>query len=175
MEKLIIFYDDAKAGCCRCAEKLAQYDHVECRKASDYREKSLIFATGAKIGLLFESENGRVPYGISHIIWRMTADKKKEHMILVTGGSRELKAIRTARRDMEKRGYNVRDIYTRYMLEKNRLSEEDAIEWVINDVETGETGTQIKTRFRNLSKKELRKELRREIKAYRRFQKDHQK
>lgn len=148
---------------------------MECRKVSDYRDKSLIFATGAKIGLIFESENGRVPYGISHIIWRMTADKKRAHMILVTGGSREFRAIRTAERDMEKRGYYVRDIYTRYMLDKNHLTEEDTIKWVLNDIETGQTEYEIKNKYRNLSKKELRKEIRRELKSYRKYQRDHQK
>lgn len=96
-------------------------------------------------------------------------------MILVTGGSREFRAIRTAERDMEKRGYYVRDIYTRYMLDKNHLTEEDTIKWVLNDIETGQTEYEIKNKYRNLSKKELRKEIRRELKSYRKYQRDHQK
>lgn len=86
MEKLILFYDDTKPSCCRCISSFQKHENVECRKMSDNQDKTLIFATGAKIGLVFESENGKVPYTVSHIIWRVVADKNQEHMILVTGG-----------------------------------------------------------------------------------------
>lgn len=107
MEKLIIFYDDTKPSCCRCISRFEGKENVECRKASQYLEKSLFFATNARIGLVFESDGGTVPYVIAHVIWRMNADKSKDHMILVTGGRRELKAIETARNDMEKNQKNL--------------------------------------------------------------------
>ena len=169
MEKLIIFYDDTKAGCCRCVSRFETYENVECRKASDYKDKTLIFATGAKVGFVFESENGKVPYAISHIIWRMVGDKKEEHMLLVTGGSREFRAIRSATKDMEKRGYHVRYIYTRYMLEKYKVKEEDAIEWRLTDIQTGQIRNDIKEKYAGMTKKEARKELLRELRAYGRF------
>ena len=87
MEKLILFYDDTKPSCCRCISSFQKHENVECRKMSDNQDKTLIFATGAKIGLVFESENGKVPYTVSHIIWRVVADKNQDHMILVTGES----------------------------------------------------------------------------------------
>lgn len=140
MEKLIIFYDDTKAGCCRCVSRFETYENVECRKASDYKDKTLIFATGAKVGFVFESENGKVPY-----------------------------AIRSATKDMEKRGYHVRYIYTRYMLEKYKVKEEDAIEWMLTDIQTGQIQNDIKEKYAGMTKKEARKELLRELRAYGRF------
>lgn len=172
MEKLIIFYDDTKASCCRCISRFEQRENVECRKMSDYKDKSLIFASGARLGLVFESENGKVPFAVSHIIWRVVADKNSEHMILVTGGRREFSAVRTAREDMEKRGYHVRNIYSRYLLEKHRIKEEDAVAWIMDDMETGQVRDRIEDKDKNMSRKELRKELRGEFRAYRKYQRD---
>lgn len=172
MGKIIIFYDETKASCCRWISRFEGHDNVECRKASDYAEKRLIFATGAKIGLVFESENGKVPYAVSHIIWRMTADKKEEHMILVTGGRRELKAIQAAEADMEKRGYYVGNIYIRYMLDKYKVKEEEAVEWILNDMETGQAKDNVKKKYINMPRRELKKALRREFREYRKYQRD---
>lgn len=169
MDKLIIFYDDTKTGCCRCVSRFETHENVECRKASDYNDKTLIFATGAKVGFVFESENGKVPYAVSHIMWRMVADKKEEHILLVTGGRREFKAIRAASTDLEKRGYHVRNIYTRYILEKYKIKEEEAIEWMLNDIQTGQVRSDIEEKYTGLTKREARKELRREMKKYRRY------
>lgn len=175
MEKLIIFYDDTKAGCCRCVSRFETYENVECRKASDYKDKTLIFATGAKVGFVFESENGKVPYAISHIMWRMVADKKEKHMLLVTGGRREFKAIRTASADLEKRGYHVRNIYTRYILEKYKIKEDEAIEWMLSDIQTGQVRSNMEEKYTGLTRREARKELLRDLKAYRKFQRKNQK
>lgn len=150
MEKLIIFYDDAKAGCCRCVSRFETYENVECRKVSDYKDKTLI-------------------------IWRMVADKKGEHMILVTGGRREFKAIRTASEDMEKRGYHVRNIYTRYILEKYKVREEEAIEWVLEDMQTGQVRNDLQEKYHALSRKEARKEFLREMKTYRKYRREQRK
>ena len=100
MDKLVIFYDDRKNSCIKCAEKFSQYENIECRRISEYQEQSLIYATGARVGLIFESENGKLPYGVSHIIWKIVADKNRNHMLLITGGSRELKAARAAVSDL---------------------------------------------------------------------------
>lgn len=138
MEKLIIFYDDTKPSCCRCISRFEEYENVECRKASDYLEKSLFFATNARIGLVFESDDGKVPYVISYVIWRMNADKTKDHMILVTGGRREFKAIETAR----------------------------------NDMETDQVKSDVKEKYKDMSRREVAKHLRKEFRQYRKYQKD---
>ena len=150
MEKLIIFYDDTKPSCCRCISRFEKYENVECRKASDYLGKSLFFATDARIGLVFESDNGKVPYAVSHIIWRMAADKNRDHMILVTGGRRELKAIETAKNDMEKRGYHVHHIYIRYMLEKYKPQEADVAAWILEDMENSQMKNEVKEQLKNM-------------------------
>lgn len=149
-----------------------EYENVECRKASDYLEKSLFFATNARIGLVFESDDGKVPYVISHVIWRMNADKTKDHMILVTGGRREFKAIETARNDMEKRGYHVRNVYIRYMLEKYKLKEEDVAKWVLHDMETDQVKSDVKEKYKDMSRREVAKHLRKVFRQYRKYQKD---
>ena len=81
MEKLVIFYDDRKNSCINCAEKFGQYENVECRKISDYQDQSLVYTTGARVGLIFESENGKLPYGVSHIIWKIVADKNRNLLL----------------------------------------------------------------------------------------------
>ena len=138
MEKLIIFYDDTRPSCCRCISRFEGKENVECRKASEYLEKSLFFATNARIGLVFESDDGKVPYVISHVIWRMNADKTKDHMILVTGGRREFKAIETAR----------------------------------NDMETDQVKSDVKEKYKDMSRREVTKHLRKEFRQYRKYQKD---
>ena len=92
-------------------------------------------------------------------------------MIMVTGGQRELAAIRSAQDDMEKRGYHVAHIYIRYILEKYKLREENAVQWIMTDMETGQSGKDLREKYLNMPKKELRKSLRRERKAYRKYQK----
>ena len=172
MGKTIIFYDDTKKNCCGCARQFAEQENVECRKISDYLDKKLIFATGARLGFVFESENGKVPYGVSHIVWRVVADKNGDHMILVTGGRRELAAIRTIRDDMEKRGYHASHIYIRYILEKYKLREEDAVKWMLNDMETGQSRKDLQNKYKDMTKKELARSLRREFRAYKKYQKN---
>ncbi|HJA68123.1 MAG TPA: hypothetical protein H9955_17740 [Candidatus Mediterraneibacter cottocaccae] len=171
MEKTIIFYEDTKKSCCDGAARFAAQENVECRKISEYQDKKLIFSTGGRLGFLFESENGKVPYDVSHVIWRVVADKKGDHMIMVTGGQRELAAIRSAQDDMEKRGYHVAHIYIRYILEKYKLREENAVQWIMTDMETGQSGKDLREKYLNMPKKELRKSLHRELKAYRKYQK----
>lgn len=151
MEKLILFYDDTKPSCCRCISSFQKHENVECRKMSDNQDKTLIFATGAKIGLVFESENGKVPYTVSHIIWRVVADKNQEHMILVTGGKRELKAIETAQKDMDKRGYHTGHIYFRYLLEKYKVKGEEATDRILKDMETNEIRDHVREKYGSMT------------------------
>ena len=57
-------------------------------------------------------------------------------MILITGGSRELKAARAAVSDLDERGYHILNLYTRYVMEKNKITPEEAVEWILKDIET---------------------------------------
>lgn len=175
MEKLIIFYDDTKPSCCRCISSFQEHENVECRKITENLEKTLIFATGARVGLIFESDDGKVPYAVSHIIWRIVADKNQDHMILVTGGKRELKAIESAQKDMEKRGYHVRHVYFRYLLEKYKVKGEEATDRILKDLETNELRDNVKEKYRNMTRKEMVKSLRKEFRTYRKYERDRRK
>ena len=93
-------------------------------------------------------------------------------MILVTGGRRELKAIRAAETDMEKRGYSIGNIYIRYILDKYKVKEEEAVEWILDDLETGQAKDDAKKKYSNMPRRELKKVLRREFREYRKYQKD---
>ena len=73
MDKRIIFYDDTKQSCRELAQRLEKYENVVCRKAGNYKDQYMIFARDCRVGLVFESENGKIPDVISHIIWRIVA------------------------------------------------------------------------------------------------------
>ncbi len=66
----------------------------------------------------------------------------------------------------------MRNIYSRYLLEKHRIKEEDAVAWIMDDMETGQVRDRIEDKYKNMSRKELRKELRGEFRAYRKYQRD---
>ena len=96
MNKIIIFYEDTKESCRKFAQEFAAHENIQCRKASDYAKEPIIFASNARIGLIFESSSGKIPGDIAHIIQKLVADKTKDHMILVTGGGQELRTVRAA-------------------------------------------------------------------------------
>lgn len=172
MTEITFFYDDTKKSCQDYADRFAEQENVECKKASEYLDQQMIFNKGAKIGLIFESENGKVPYSILHIIWRLIADKKEKHMIFVTGGDREFRAIKAAADDMAQRGYHVNNIYSKYILQKHKIREDEAVDEILYALSDGHSNVPHREDFRNLSKKELRKQIREEIKAYRKYQKE---
>ena len=95
-------------------------------------------------------------------------------MLLITGGSRELKAARAAVSDLGERGYHILNLYTRYVMEKNKITPEEAAEWILKDIETEKpkrVKERVKEKYQGMSRRELRKELRRELKEYREYQK----
>lgn len=171
MEKLIIFYDDKKKSCCDCAEWFSRHENVECRKASGYLDQRVIFATGGRVGIIFESEKGKVPRSILYVIGKLIADKTERHMILVTGGQKELRAIHTAGEIMWQRGYYPAYIYTRYLFEKNKLKKDETVAWVLNELEENRESIRIKDEYKNMSTREIRRHLRAEMKECRRYRK----
>ncbi len=174
MKKLVIFYDDKKKSCCEYAEAFAGQENAECRKASDYPDQKPIYAMDCKIGLIFESERGRVPYSILHVIWRLTATKTEKHMILVTGGQKEFHGIRTAMEEMRQRGYETGSVYSRYLIEKQRMGTEEAVEWMLHELSEGYENLLAKDRYEGLSGRTLRRHLREEIRHYREYKKHQQ-
>lgn len=169
MNKIIIFYEDTKESCRKFAQEFAAHENIQCRKASDYAKEPIIFASNARIGLIFESSSGKIPGDIAHIIQKLVADKTKDHMILVTGGGQELRTVRAAVSDMEQRGYHVANIYTKYFLQKTHLDIPDAAAQIFNDLQNRQPTPLPKEELKELSKKELRRRLRVELRQYRRF------
>ena len=126
MTEITIFYDDTKKSCQDYADRFAEQENVECKKASEYLDQQMIFNKGAKIGLIFESE----------------------------------------------RGYHVNNIYSKYILQKHKIREDEAVDEILYALSDGHSNVPHREDFRNLSKKELRKQIREEIKAYRKYQKE---
>ncbi len=173
MKKLVIFYDDKKKSCCEYVQAFSGEENVECRKASDYPDQKPIYAMDCKIGLVFESERGKVPYCILHIIWRLTASKTEKHMILVTGGQKEFHGIRTAADELEQRGYMAGSVYSKYLLEKQKLETKEAAEMILQELSEGYENLMVNGKYEGLSRRVLRKHLREEILHYRQY-KQHQ-
>lgn len=170
MEKLIIFYEDAKQSCRDFAKSLEAYENVECRKASEYKDQTLIFARNCRTGLVFESDNGKIPDVISHVIWRIVADKKESHLIYVTGGSRKFLALKRARDNMQARGYMARYVYTGYILEKSHFDRSNAAEYIMDSLRSDRENIPSEGKG-TYTKREIRKRIWNERKEYRTYQK----
>lgn len=171
MDKMIIFYEDTKQSCRKLVQELEQYENIECRKASDYKEQFMIFARNCRVGLVFESNEGKIPDVISHIIWRFVADKEESHMIYITGGRREFLALRRAEEDMQARGYSVKYIYTGYILEKLHLEKNKIPEYIMDSLNYDRENVPAKGK-KDYSKKEIRRKLWQERKQYKKYKKN---
>ena len=174
MEKCTIYYDDTKLTCREYADILSDYDQIFCKPASEYINSPLIYEENSLVGFLFESNKENVPYAIRHIIWRIIMDKKGTYFLAVTGGNRELKAIRCAVEELEVRGYDVSNIYSKYMFEKYHMDIETSAAKIVADLENGEAQYRIyKQMAAKLEKKELRRMLRKELKEYKKYKVNH--
>ena len=176
LKEITIYYDDTKQSCQTVAREFSKYDNVQCKKASDYEDQKIIFTNREKVGFVFESQKGNVPYGVSHVMWKMVGDKTKDHMLCVTGGSREFNAVKTACSDLKQRGYHISHIYTKYILtEKYKLSIEDSVKKILSDMMADQADGPDKEEYKAHSGKELRRFLYGELKNYRTYRKQERK
>lgn len=167
-----VYYDDSRSSCREYVEIFEGYEGVLCKPASEYVEYSLIYEENSVVGFVFESDKDNVPYCIRHIFWRIIMSKKGQYFLAVTGGNRELTAIRCAVEDMEVRGYEVSNVYSKYMFEKYRMELELCVGKIVADMENGEAQFRIYAQaVRGMSRKELRKMLRSELKEYKEHKK----
>ena len=95
-------------------------------------------------------------------------------MILVTGGQKEFHGIRTAMEEMRQRGYETGSVYSRYLIEKQRMGTEEAVEWMLHELSEGYENLLAKDRYEGLSGRTLRRHLREEIRHYREYKKHQQ-
>lgn len=134
MEQISVYYDDRDSRCREYIRCLNQYDNVRCKKASHYGEKMFIYEPEDIVGFIFSSNDGDVPAEISHIISRMIMNKRGKCFLIVTGGKKEMKALKSAVNHLEKRGYHVLRCCSPYLLEKKNLSVQEGIEKIMKDI-----------------------------------------
>ena len=167
-----VYYDDTKSSCREYAKLFGQYEGILCKPASEYIGYPLIYEENSAVGFVFESDKDNVPYAVRHIIWRIIMSKKGQYFLAVTGGDRELTAIRCAVEDLEVRGYEVSNVYSKYMFEKYHMELGISAEKIVSDLENGEEQFRIYAKAaQGMSKKELRKMLRNELKEYKKHKK----
>lgn len=170
MDSLTIYYDDNKLKCTKYAELFSKYDNVICKKASDFLNRSVIHEENENVGFLFESNMEKVPYAVSHIIWKLIMNKPGNCFVMVTGGSREISALRTARTDLERRGYHVNSIYLQYIFDKYHMDIQEAVEKMMSDFEMGYKNIlHYKEKAKNFTSKQIKKKLRKELQSYKHY------
>ncbi|MDY3919195.1 MAG: hypothetical protein SOZ59_09385 [Candidatus Limivivens sp.] len=176
MEDCTIYYDDRKSSCRMYAKYLEEQEGILCRKASGVSGEAIIFEKSRRVGFLFESQKEHAPECIRNILSRIVMDKNGWIFLGVTGGEHELQALKTASEELERRGYQVSMLYSRFLMEKNHLDAEEAVQKILEDMEVRKAAyPALKEKIHGLTKKDLRKALRLAFRDYRSYQKKEQK
>lgn len=176
MEEITIYYEE-KSSCQLYLKEFQQQGNVVLKKASDYAKEHMIFEKNHIVGFVFESDHKKIPYDISHIIWRLIMDKNGKCFVMVTGGQSELTTLKMAATNLESRGYKVVSGYTRYLGEKRKISSEEVVKIIIERLFSeevfsfSEVITQIKKEVR--SSRIKRHKIRKGIKDYHKYQMKH--
>lgn len=172
MEKCTIYYDDSKSSCRAAAEALSCYEEVTCKKTSEFARQTFIYEGSSNVGFIFESDKEKVPYAIKHIIWRIVMNKGGYVFVVVTGGAREFEALKTVNDELSQRGYQISNLYSKYIFEKNHLDSKEMITKIIQDMEKQEAKYPLfRQKISGMTKKELRKVLKSGYKEFRLYQK----
>lgn len=172
--KCTIYYDDTNKSSTFFAEQLSGHPNIEMKKASDYKDENMIVVSNCMAGFIFPSENGEIPYNIKHIMWKMIMKKSNDIFLVVSDGSRELKAIKSAMDVLGARNYTISHVYSKYIFEK--LQVENPAEKVIEDLGNNESAFMSHQQAtKGFSKRELRKYIREDMKEYKKYKKHHKK
>lgn len=176
MENCTIYYDDTKRSCQLMARKMSEYENIICKKASDFTRQAFIYEGCANVGFLLESDKEQVPYEMKHVISRIVMDKSSYVFVVVTGGSREFKSLKTVNDELSQRGYRLSNIYSKYIFEKHHMDQQEVVGKIIGDMEKKEARyPELKEKVDGLSKKELRKALKTGYREYRKYKKKNKK
>ncbi|HIX58223.1 MAG TPA: hypothetical protein IAA45_00695 [Candidatus Blautia gallistercoris] len=173
MKQITVFYDAEKSSCRKYVEELKRYENVTCKIARDFQSEKIIFEDGKVVLFLFESEKGSIPKEIRYLISHLIMGKTEKHALVVTGGSREFNALRVAHSLLEERGFQVKNLYTEYVLEKNGYNVVSAVRKIMNDLERGNENLLFREEEGKIPRKEIRKRLRDELKKYKLYRKRH--
>ena len=128
MEQISVYYDDRDSRCREYIRYLNQYDNVSCKKASLHGEKMFIYEPEDIVGFIFSSDDGEVPSEIIHIISRMIMNKRGKCFLIVTGGKKEMKALKSA---------------VNHLLEKKNLSVQEGIEKIMKGICEAESSQKV--------------------------------
>jgi len=173
-DKCTVYYDDTNKSSALFAEQLSRHPDIEIKKASDYKAESMIVASNRMIGFVFPSENGELPYNIKHIMWKMIMKKSNHTFLVVSDGSRELRAVKSAIDVLGARGYIISHVYSKYIFEK--LQEENPAQRVLEDLGNNESAfMEHQQAVKGFSKRELRKYIREDMKEYKKYKKRNKK
>lgn len=169
-DKCTIYYDDMNHSSVYFAEQLGEHPNIECKRASDYKDEKMIIESNRIVGFVFPSDNGSLPYNIKHLIWKIIMNKENDIFLVVSDGSRELKAVKSAIDTLSDRRYKVSNVYSKYVFEKYHIN--NYVEKVLEDLNNNHSGylKQLEE-SKKLSKKELRKYVRENMKDYKKYKK----
>lgn len=165
-----IYYDAQKQSCTEAAALLkAILPSVTLIPISECREY-LIFTENNSIGFIFQSSHGKLPEEIKYITSHLVVNKKSYLFALITGGSRELTALKALSDKLKTRGMHLSSAYTEYMLNKFSSDSVRQMEKIALDLEASkETLKEIKQSHEQLSRNEFRKLAKSQLKDYIRF------
>lgn len=170
VDKCTIYYDDTNHSSTYLAEQLGEHSDIECKRASDYKGEKMIIESNRIVGFVFPSVDGSLPYNIKHLIWKIIMNKENNIFLVVSDGSRELKAVKSAMDTLHDRGYKVKNVYSKYIFEKYHV--ENYAEKILEDLNSNHSEFLKKLEeSKELSKKELRKYVRKNMKEYKQYKK----
>lgn len=176
MDEITIYYEE-KSSCLLYLREFQKQGNIVLKKASDYSKEHMIYEKNHNVGFVFESCQQKIPYDISHIIWRLIMDKNGKCFVMVTGGQREFSTLKMAATDLESRGYKVVSGYTRYLGEKRKIGEEQVVKIITEQLASEEVSSfsEVITRMKKEAKSSRanRKKLRTGIKEYYKYQMKH--
>lgn len=172
MRSVTIYYDDEKSICREYIEIFSEYEGITCKKVTDFGDTPIIFEDNDHVGFLFESTKEKIPSAVRHVIERLIMNKKGRCFVAVTGGRREMAALREANMELAKRGYQVKNVYSQYLFEKSHMDIIKAVEKMMEDAENELNNLELyKQRVEEHTNRQIRKYMRRELRAYKDYRK----
>lgn len=170
MENCTIYYEDTNKRCRQYAEKFSAHPNIECRKISEYKEKTNIYEPNRAVGFIFYSGYGKLSYELKKIIWRIVIPEDAYLFLLVADGGREIDSLRNVAKELEERGYEVTNVYSEYFFDKYHIT--DRPKKILDDMEKGESIWQREhEKVREMNRRELRHHLKENLKSYKSYKK----
>ncbi|MBO5461410.1 MAG: hypothetical protein J5983_06415, partial [Ruminococcus sp.] len=157
--------------CREYANYFEQYERVICKRISDYSDKILAFESEKNVGFVFSSTSKRLSDKVSQFLSHIIMDKKSRCFLMVTGGKRELGALKQAVHELESRGFRVGKCSSPYLLKKKETDVEKEIADIVKRIHMYDSDIRISDieecyRQRIRSSKPLRNRIRKETKKY---------